>query len=251
MKTLIVDIEISLDIIATYGLREQYHRPENILQNWFMICFAWEWLDGEEPHVYSLLNDRERFKADPTDDYAVVAKLHKVLSTADVIVGHNVGRFDWKKFMARVMYHGLPPIPKPQIVDTLVEAKKLAYFTSNKLSYLAKYLKVEHKMHHSGDMWLRIIRGDRAAIKECAEYCKGDIRATKAMYLKIRPYMENHPNANLWRAGGIECCTQCAGENLTKAGIKTNRTGRWQRWKCGNCGAHMQSTKRIKGAQLK
>lgn len=250
-KTVIFDIETSLDIIASYGLREQYHSTENIIQDWFMICVSWKWLGGSRIYDSSLIDDMKRYKKNPCDDYAVVKKLHDVLSGAEVMVGHNVANFDWKKFMARVIYHGLPPIDRPLAIDTLKEARKIAKFTSNKMSYLAKHLKIENKLHHAGDMWLRILRGEAAAVKEAVIYCRGDIVTTEALYLKLRPYMPQTINAGLWRADGIDCCPKCGSDHLVSDGNRTTSTGRYKRYKCQECGGYCQGKKRIKTTGMK
>lgn len=247
---LIFDIETSFDLLASYGLREQYHRPENIVMDWFMIAFCWKWLDGSRVYNFSLIDDTKRFKKNPQDDYAVVKRLHEVIQDADVIVGHNMAGFDWKKFYARVWYHKLPPIDKPKIIDTLKEARKVS-FTSNKMSYLAKHLGLTHKARHSDDMWLRILRGEKAAVKECVDYCKTDVLVSEQMYLRIRPYMATHPNQNLWRGDGIDCCTHCRGENITNSGFRITRTGRYKRYKCTDCGAWMQGKTSIKQVRIK
>lgn len=249
--TLIFDIETSHDILASYGLREQYHHPKNILQNWYMICVCWKWLDAKKINNASLLDDMDRFNKDPSDDYAVVKTLHEVISEAEVIVGHNMAGFDWKKFYARVIYHKLPPIHKPLIVDTLKETRKIALFSSNKMSFLAKHLNVERKQEHSDDMWLRILRGEEGAVKECVSYCRGDVVTTEALYLRLRPYMEYHPNNNLWRGDGIECCKKCSSENISKNGSIMTATGKYQRYRCGACGAWMRGTKLIKRVAIK
>ena len=250
-KIVFIDIETSLDIIASYGLREQYHRPENILQDWFMICFSYKFGGGSRIYDCSLIDDMKRYKKNPHDDYAVVKRLHEVLSDAEVIVGHNVANFDWKKFIARVIYHRLPPIDRPLVVDTLKEARKIAQFTSNKMSYLAKHLKIEQKMSHSGDMWLRILRGEAAAVREAVAYCRGDIATTEALYLRLRPYMSAHPNHNQWRGDGIECCVKCNSENILRNGFVMRSTGKFQRFQCGDCGAWMRGDKVKKKVTIK
>jgi len=250
-KTLVFDIETSLDILAAYGLKEQYHSPSNIIQDWFVICVAWKWLGCKRVYDFSILDDIKRWVNDHSDDYAVVKRLHEVLSDAEIIVGHNVQNFDWKKFMARVIYHGLPPIDRPLIVDTLKEARKIAKFTSNKMDYLAKHLKIENKLHHAPDMWLRILRGEAAAVKEAVKYCRGDIATTEALYLRLRPYMASHPNRNLWRGDGIECCPKCGGEHLNKHKARFTTTGKYMQYHCQDCGGYCQGTKRIKAVKIK
>lgn len=252
-RILICDIEISHDIIATYGLREQYHGHHSIIQNWFMICFAWMWLDGEGVQSRSLLSDPKRFKKDHTDDEYLITELHKLLSRADIVVGHNFNRFDWKKFMSKVIKYGLPPIAKPVMIDTLTEARKLGAFTSNSLAYLVKFLKVEHmKQEHAKDMWFRILlHGCKKAIKECVTYCKGDIVATRDLYLKLRPYIESHPNWNLWRTGDEPHCKACGSDHMNKHKVKITRAGKYMQWQCQVCGAITAGVKRIRGAKFK
>ncbi len=250
-KTLIFDVETSLDILASYGLREQYHSPNNILQDWYFICFGWKWLGGKRIYDYSILDDAKRFKKCFHDDYAVIKRLHELLSDVDIIIGHNMARFDWRKFMARVIYHRLPPIPKPAIIDTLKEARKIAAFTSNRMDYLASHLGVENKLHHAGDMWLRVLRGDAKAIQEAVTYCRGDIATTEALYLRLRPYMETHPNFALWRADGIEACEKCGSEDIQSRGTRITKTRRYRRYQCQCCGAWSNGTVAIAKAVIK
>lgn len=249
-KILIFDIETSPDIITSYGLREQYHSPENILNDWFFICFGWKWLGGDKIYSYSLLDDKKRFKKNSTDDYAVVNRLHELLQDVDIIVGHNMAGFDWKKFMARVIYHGLPPIDRPYIIDTLKQARKIASFTSNKMSYLAKHLKVENKLKHAGDMWIRILRGDQEAIKEAVAYCRGDISTTEALYLRIRPYLDDHPHMGLWRGDGIDACRNCGSDDIIINGTRVTKSGKYKRYMCNQCGCWMKG-KAIKIIKIK
>lgn len=247
----ILDIETTHDIIATYGLKKQYHSPDSILNDWFIICFCWKWVDGSRIYQASILDDMKAFNKDHFDDEVVVRRLHELLQDVEIVIGHNVHKFDWGKFYARVMYHNLTPIAEPLFVDTLKEAKKIARFTSNSMRYLAKYLKIAEKKKHSPDMFMRILKGDKSAIKECIEYCKGDIETSEAMYKRMLPHMKNHPNMNLWRGDGIECCTNCCHEDFKKDGFRYTKVGKFQRYSCRSCGHPNIGTKRIKGARIK
>ncbi len=193
----------------------------------------------------------KRFKRDPFDDYHIVKTIHEVLSEADVIIGHNMQGFDWKKLMARIIYHNLPPLNPPKIIDTLKEARKFK-FTSNKLSSLCKHLGIEQKLEHSKDMWLRILKGDQSAIREAVKYCRGDIVSTMALYKRLRPYMTTTVvNQNLWRAKEIECCVACSSEHLKKNGFKVTTAGKFQAYLCMDCGKWMYGTKSIKRVSIK
>lgn len=250
-RILIFDIETSYDILASYGLREQYHSSDNILQDWYIICFCWKWYDGTRIYNCSVLDDLKRFRKSCADDCAVVKKLHELLSEVDIVVGHNVSKFDWKMFMARVIYHGLPPIDCPRFVDTLKEAKNIARFTRNTLKYLAKYLKITNKPSHAPDLGLRVLRGERKAIEEMVEYCRGDVESSEALYNRLRPYMLSHPNHNLWRGDGVECCTNCGSTHIISNGTRTTLAGRFTRLQCQNCGKWMRSVKRERGVKIR
>lgn len=205
-----------------------------------MICFGWKWLGSDKVYTYSLTDDMKRFKKDPSDDFSVVKRLYDVIKCADIIVGHNMAGFDWKKFYARVIYYGLPPIAKPEIVDTLKQARKLAYFTSNKMAYLTKHLRIGEKPKHSSDMWLRILRGDAQAVQEAAIYCSGDVIETEKMYQRLLPYMEDHPNVGLWRADGIDACRNCGSDHLAVGASRVTKSGKYKRYQCQDCGCWMK-----------
>lgn len=252
-KTLIFDIETSLAIYAAYpSNKPQFLSHHNMIKDWFMICFSWHWEDHSKSHVYSLLDDMPRFQKDPSDDYAVVSKLHDIISDADAIVGHNMQRFDWKKFMSRVIYHKLPPLPQPKIIDTLKEAKRCA-FSHNSLSHLTKHLNIELKDSHSPDMWMRIIQGDKEAVKECVKYCRQDVIATTELYKRLKPYMPSTalPNANLWRGDGVECCVACGSTDIINRGFRLRNSGKYKAYTCNCCGKWMQGKKNYKTVGIK
>jgi hypothetical protein len=91
-------------------------------------------------------------------------------------------------------------------------------------------------------MWMRIIRGEREAIKEAIPYCRGDIPPLVDLYNVLRPYTPSRrlPNMNLWRGVGIECCPKCAGENLQSRGFSITLSGRYHRFQCLDCGGWCQ-----------
>lgn len=250
-RMIILDIETSHDILASYGLKEQYHSPENILQDWYIICFRYRFHGGKRMYGTCILDNMRRFKKDCSDDYVVVKALHTLMLNADVVIGHNVHKFDWKKFYARVMFHHLPPLPMPQFIDTLKEIKKISSHSSASLKHLARYFKLTAKPEHSRSMGLKILRGDIKATQECFDYCGGDIVTTEELFDFINPYTMPLVNLNLWRADGIECCPKCSSEDIIKNGKRRTTTGVFQRYQCADCGAWMVGTQRIKGTKIK
>lgn len=252
-KELFLDIENSLNIYAAYpSNKPQYLRPENLLQDWFIICLAWKWGEHGKVHDVSLLDDPKRFKKDHTDDYHVVKTVRDVLAECDMVCGHNLKKFDFRKITARIAFHGLEPLPPIKIVDTLKEAKRHD-FSHNGLDFLTSKFGFDRKLSHDKNMWLRILKGEEKAIKEAVKYCRGDIPGLVKLYYKLRPYMPNSSvqNANLWRADGIECCPKCSSDDIMKRGTRPTLTGRYNRYQCNECGSWMQGNKAVKRTGIK
>lgn len=228
-KIIIYDIETSPIVSYTWNLFPKYLSHDNIIQDWYIICGAWKELGSKKVEAVAIKK--------PGDDYEVVKKLRDVLSEADIIVHHNGDSFDIKKINARLIYHGLKPLPKIHTVDTKKEAKKIAAFSSNRLDYLSKTLIGEGKIHVEFDLWVDVVKGDKKALKKMVEYNKVDVIRTEQIYDVLKPYMKNHPHTGVM--GGNErnaSCRCCGSTNVKKNGIRTTAAGvRKQEIQCKNC----------------
>lgn len=226
MKAIVWDIE-STDLelaIRTYQLKNhiRYFNPNDIVRDWTMLGAAWLDLDSDKPGVCSVSPDK------PLDDYGVVKKLHQVLSEADCLIGHNSDNFDLKKFNTRALLYDLPPLSPKIKIDTLKLARKHFAFTSNKLAYIAKELKVDCK-DESPD-WNKCIEGDAKELRYMRKYNKQDVIVTKQVYLKLRSYHETHPNMNypIVRAANgdaIEVCRVCQSPDLVVSKHRITNAG--------------------------
>lgn len=229
--------------VATFSLYDDHISHQNILEDWYIICAAWKYLGKTRISAVNNLENEKRFKKDFRDDYHVVATLRDVLEDVDVIIGHNQDKFDIKKFNARLIYHRLPPLPKLiHSVDTLKEVRKIAAFSSNRLDYLTKHLCGEGKMGTSSGLWLRVLRGDVAAIVEMTKYNKVDVTRLEELYLRLLPYMKSHPHVGA--IGGDnknESCPKCGSLDLSFHKPRFTATGikRIQK-QCKSC--HSYST---------
>ena len=128
-----------------------------------------------------------------------------------------------KKFNARAIFHGFEPINHLQMVDTLKVARKHFSITSNKLDYLCKFFKIEGKIHN--DRWLALDASlcKPDAIKKYVEYNKRDVfPSLEKLYLKLLPYMTNHPNLSLYYNSKV--CTKCGSSEIEPNGLKYNKT---------------------------
>lgn len=213
-------------VAAVWSLYPDSIQHDAIIQDWYIICAAWKWLGDKRTGYVS--------GAGP-DDKAVVERLHKLLSEADVLVAHNGDRFDLPKFNARAIKHGLEPIPPIPSVDTLKHARRLFKFSSNRLDYIAQFLGVGKKMDTPKGLWMRALQGDAKAIKTMVRYCRVDVDVLEGVYLKLRGYMTGHPNWNVYSDG--EGCSNCGSTEIVRNGVRYTKTGSYPRYKCSSCGA--------------
>jgi DNA polymerase elongation subunit (family B) len=229
LKIVLWDIETAPLVVTSWGLFKPYLSHDNILEDMTMICASWKELDEKTIHSTAVNI------ADPRNDREVVEELREVLADADVLVGHNGDKYDLKIFNARLIYHGLDPLPPRKTIDTLKVAKKYFRFTSNRLDYLGGLLGVGRKIPTSYSLWMDIImRNDEKALNRMIAYNKQDVLLLQKVYKKLRPYMTNHPNQRLCCDG--EVCPICGEEDsLQKRGVRFNATTKVQTYQCQSC----------------
>lgn len=233
-KIVFFDIETSPIIAATWGLYNQNLSHDNILKDWFMICAAWKYSDSSKVHAVAITK--------PDDDLNVVKTLRDALAKADIIVGHNSDKFDIKKLNARLIYHGLDPLPHIPTIDTLKEVRKIAAFTSNRLDYLTKRLVGVGKIHVDYSLWLKALKGDKKAIKEMVDYNKVDVERLEQLYEVLRPYMKQHIHIGVLNGHDRkESCPKCGSVKIKRNGIRVTAAGmKKQECQCQKCGGYFR-----------
>ncbi len=220
-RILYIDIETAPIKGYTWGLFDT--NVIHVIEPTFMLCYAYKWADKKTVNV-SRLCDYPSYKKDLTNDRALVTDLHKLFSSADIIIAHNGDSFDLKKSNARFIVHGLEPPPPIKSIDTLKISRKNFKFDSNKLDNIGRYLKVGQKMPNmSKDVWLGCIAGDAKSWQTMKRYNAQDVRLLEAVYLKVRPWHATHPDLRLYT--GRTGCPTC----------KFNKTRKTQKIQCLDC----------------
>lgn len=229
-----IDFETSYMKLADFGLKNDgYHPHQNILEDWSIYCAAWKYLDN--PRIYSSCVDINDIK----NDRQVCIDFREALKNVKLVIGHNLDKFDMKKFNARLIYHNLPPIDhKILTLDTLKACKKHFGFTSNRLDYVAKFLNIGKKMNHEGNPWFELLtKPTRQTLNHMVDYCKYDVSPLlEGVYLKIRPYID-HPDLRNDKLEDMYGCTHCGSKNTSKQGMRRTKAGKeTQRYQCQDCG---------------
>lgn len=209
-----------------------------ILRNSQVISVAWKELHSEDISV-KCLADYKGYKAGELNDRALIEEVWKVLDEADVVVAHHGIAFDIKKLNARFVYYGLNAPSHYDVVDTKKEATKRFRFDGNSLNALGQYLNVGKKLENGGfDLWLRCMAGDKEAWKLMKNYNSQDVLLLEQVYLKLRPFMERHPNLSLVAGDDpVGTCGTCQSKNVSRRGYAVTKTGRKQRLQCQDCGS--------------
>jgi len=203
-KRLIFDIETSFNIGVFWrsGYNLTIH-PQDILHERAIICICWKW-EGES-EVHYLTWDKKQC------DKKMLKEFIKEVNKADEIIAHNGDRFDIKWLRTRCLFHGIDMFPTYQTIDTLKTAKRLFNFNSNKLDYIARYLKVGQKMETGGgELWKDIVlrKCDKSMDKMVA-YCKQDVIVLEAVFNKLNAYEKPKVNYAVLRGGEKFECPEC------------------------------------------
>jgi len=207
-------------------------------QDWFMLSFAWQWADEKKVHCKALC-DYPGYAKNKTDDSHLIKDLWKLFDEADILIGHNIDRFDRRKANSRFLGAGLPPPSPYKSVDTLKIARRQFMQTSNKLGELGQFLGLGDKVATTGwDTWRRCIEGDPKAWAAMKRYNKRDVSLQRQVYYKLLPWAPNHPDMRVYT--GKASCRNCGSHDLQLRGEERTLTTVKQRYQCKAC-AHWGS----------
>lgn len=238
MRILAYDIETAPNTSYTWGKYEQ--NVLSFVQESYMLCYAYKWLDEKTTHVIGL-PDFPTYKKDPTDDKALTTSLWELFNEADIIIAHNGDAFDIKYSNGRFLYHKLVPPTTYRTIDTLKIARRRFKLNSNKLNDLGEVLNVGKKVETGGfQLWLDCMAGCPKAWKKMKRYNKQDVDLLIEVYERLKPWVPNHPNLNVEH--DAEACSVCQSEHLVKAGFVFTNAAKQQRWKCVDCGANLYTS---------
>lgn len=199
------------------------------------ICIAWQFYGQKRVEFASEWDDGRE---------TMLRRAWEAYDQADVIYGHNVGRFDTKNLNSEWRDLGLAPPSPFKVIDTLVEARRTFGDESKTLSALTQRLGIETKTDKYEVQVARdAIAGDRAAQRKLKAYNIGDIHASRELVDRLRGWIPSHPHDLIGRIDDRPTCNQCWGDNLIPNGVKLAQQIAYRLFRCGDCGANVQGTR--------
>lgn len=227
-KILLYDLEVSRSIVEGYGTRWEY-KPVKFIRHQLLMSYSYKWLGEKKIHF--------RHMHGYADQTAFVQSLADIIDQADITIAHNLKRFDDPMGNTLFITNDVsPPSPNHQI-DTLQVARRVFKFPSNSLNDLAEYLDLGSKEKITyADIEDEFLRGPSLSIiRKMQKYNDKDVKLLEAIYLKLRPYMKNHPNIAVM--GDAEGCPRCGSHDRQYRGYRYTNTMVYRQMHCNNCKA--------------
>lgn len=230
LKILIYDIETAPSLGWIWSLWKEYIGFNQLEEVGRVLCWSAKWLDSEDVLYASEWEHGHE---------EMIAAIHELFNEADVIVAHNGNKFDKPTLHSAFIHYGMMPPSPTRSVDTFLVAKRNFNFISNRLGDLAKLLGVDHKKIKTDfELWTGVLHGDKKAQSDMIEYNIQDVLVLEDVYLKLRPWITNHPNVAL--EAEEMACTNCGSSNLQRRGKAKTATSVYQRYQCNDCGTWLR-----------
>lgn len=234
----LLDIETAPLLGNVWGLWDQTVGLNQIEKEWRILSFCAMPLEGRKKDMVYLDN---RGANDPRDDAALLEHLWSVLNVSDFIIAQNGKKFDSRKIQARLIAERFVPPSPYQVIDTMLMAKEVAAFTSNKQEWLTDHLtdnnkKDSHKEFPGFELWKECLAGNPRAWRCMEKYNRKDVWSMRDLYLALRPWAKTHPNVAIYAESDKAACPRCGSHHFKQEGWTFTNAGKYERMHCGSCG---------------
>lgn len=239
LKILLLDIETQFIKANVWGTYKQNIHPAQIEKDWSILCWSAKWL-FDSGHMGEVVTRKE---ARAHEDKSVMETLWNLMNEADIIVWQNGDEFDAKKINTRFLINGFPKPMYYKSVDTLKVLKENFAFTYNKLDWVTDVLGIGRKVQTEFEWWNECDKGNQVYLDKMLEYNVWDVELTEELYVKIRPWVNNHPNVGLHSVDGtLHSCPTCGCLELKWDGKYRTPLGLYKAFRCQRCKSIGRST---------
>lgn len=239
-KILIFDIETSPSITYTFRRFKENIGLDQVEEDPIMLTWSAKWLYSANVMSDAITKEEVlRF-----DDKRIVTNLWNLFNEADIVVAHYGSGFDVPMLNARAIMNGLPPYTSVIQIDTKAIAAKYFKFPSNKLDALASYFGVGKKMDTDFLLWVGCLKGNQESLDYMQLYNIDDTKILEDVYLKLRPWIKNHPNVSIYNDSEVCQCHACGSTDLRQDGYYYTTVSKYETFRC-KCGALSRGRKSI------
>lgn len=178
MKTAIVDIECSALEAVGAG---------------FLICAVIK-PEGEKPKVFRY----DTMHCKPGKEKRLIKAIVDELMQYDVLVGHNICRFDFNYLKSRAMVFGIDIPKRPLVYDTLAAFRRCGFLTrpngfgkpTASLAFVVDFLGIpqEKTALYPAEHWKTVWeRGEerQTAVTKLVRHCVADVAMTETVYRRL------------------------------------------------------------------
>jgi hypothetical protein len=218
--------------------KRRHIRHETVIREPRTTIFGWKWY--EEPEAHTIC------EWDKGGRNAMLRTAHRLMSEADIIVGHYItgadlpwlrGDFHFPRIGAPGKFLRLPDLPPFKPVDTY---RHLATYKSGMpfkgLDAALKIIGHPGKTdHYDPDAMERAVAGSVKDQEREAAYCRGDIIGTQFLLDYCRPYIKNHPALFVDGTDSLTTCNRCGHETGATAKRYVANVLTYSMRKCPNC----------------
>lgn len=239
----LIDIETAPLEGSVWGLFDQTVGLNQIVQEWAIISYCYKPLGGKRS---SLVYEDNRHEADPRNDSKLLKSLWEIMHDNDILIAQNGKRFDMRKIRARLILNNFTPHRPVKVEDTMLMARQVAAFTSNKLEWLSTYLsnvqKSKHKEFPGFELWAECLKGNPRAWAAMRKYNIPDVLSMEEVYLRLRPWVKGHTNVAAYTASEEIACPVCGGHHMLEDDRHAyTQVGKYLQYQCQDCGAWSRS----------
>lgn len=226
MRVLELDIETAPNVAYVWRLFNDYISTDQLVADGYTLCVSAKWKGKPKVHFFSLWTHGRR---------GMLKGIRKMMDEADVIVHYNGVRFDIPTLNKEFILEGMSPPSPVRQVDLYPVVKRQFKFISNKLDYVCQRLGLGTKVKHKGmELWKLCMAGDARARAVMQKYNIRDVVLLEKLYLKLLPWIPNHPNYTLYTKKP-RACPRCGDKRIQSRGEWAGATMRYKRFQCTGC----------------
>ena len=231
LRVLLIDLETAPMLAFIWRPDDAWIPHERAQHDSFLICWGAKWRD--KPQVLTgCLTSKE---AVAQDDRRIVKDLADLIRSADIVVAHNINRFDLPMLNNRMLLLGLDPLGPVKTMDTLILARRSFRLLYNRLDYLGEVLGLGRKIKTDFDLWRKCYYGDTTALAAMVKYNKRDVVLLGQVLERLLPYAKGVPRMmdgdGTSADGGCPFC----GAKVVKRGLYHTGASTFQRVQCTAC----------------